>query len=344
MADPRFYDNRAPFTLADLCGRLSTAAPAEADTSAEIFDVAGLAQAGPAHLSFFIGGRRRDDYQATQAGWCLVPESDGGAGAPRAVLLKARSVPHAFAAAARLFYPAHELDIEAQDRAVHATAQIGDKVVLGPGVVIGPHAEIGDGTRIGANSVIGRGVAIGRDCEIGSHAGIRFALVGDFVVVQSGAQIGGSGFGFASGRDGHTKLPQLGRVVVQDRVEIGANSTVDRGALGDTVIGEGSKIDNLVQIGHNSVLGRHCIVVGQAGLSGSVTLGDYVIVGGMAGVADHVHIGDGARIAGKAGVTRDLPGGQDYGGFPACPVREWRRETATLARMAKRAAKRVADE
>src|SRR5262249_11175970 len=156
---------------------------------------------------------------------------------------------------------------------------------------------------IGAHAVIGRGVTIGRRAQIASHAVIAFSYLGDDIVVQAGVKLGGSGFGFASGADGHMKIPQLGRVIVQDHVEIGANSTIDRGALGDTVIGEGKKIDNLVQIGHNTKIGRHCILAGQVGVSGSVVLGDFVIVGGMAGIADHVTIGDRARLAGLAGVA-----------------------------------------
>ena len=175
--------------------------------------------------------------------------------------------------------------------------------------------------------IIGRGVAIGRRCKIGPHAVIGFAYLGDEVIIQPGVIIGASGFGFSSGPDGHRKIPQLGRVIVQDRVEIGANSTIDRGALGDTVIGEGTKIDNLVQIGHNSRIGRHCVIAGQVGISGSVVLGDFVAVGGKAGIADHVTIGDRARLAGLSGVAHDLEGARDYGGIPARPIREWHRQT-----------------
>jgi UDP-3-O-[3-hydroxymyristoyl] glucosamine N-acyltransferase len=335
MADPRFYANRGPFTLAALAERVGFAIPEGADRHALIHDVAGLAQAGPQHLGFFAGGRGRSDYAITKAGWCFIPQKESAPPPAATLAIPVRSVPHAYAAAARAFYPDNETLIASQAAAIDPSARIGEGVVLAPGVVIGPNVEIGRGTRIGANTVIGHGVTIGRDCEIGALVAIRFAHLGDAVVVQGGAQIGGSGFGFASGPGGHEKIPQLGRVIVQDRAEVGANTTIDRGALADTVIGEGSKIDNLVQIGHNTVIGRHCIVVGQVGISGSVVVEDFAILGGMVGVTDHVTIGAGARVGGMAGVTRDLEGGHDYAGFPARPAREWLRETATLVRLAR---------
>ncbi len=152
-----------------------------------------------------------------------------------------------------------------------------------------------------------------------------------------GTQIGQPGFGFNPGASGHTMIPQLGRVIVQDRVDIGACTAIDRGALGDTIIGEGTKIDNLVQIGHNVRIGRHCLIAGQVGLSGSVELGDFVFMGGQVGVADHARVGDGAKFAGRAGLLPgDYPGGQDYGGYPVRSMRDWARETAALAILAKR--------
>jgi UDP-3-O-[3-hydroxymyristoyl] glucosamine N-acyltransferase len=343
MADPRFYDNRGPFTLGAVCEQGAIAVPQGANTAAQIFDVAGLREAGPPHLSFFDSPRAAAAYRTTQAGWCLT-----GAKAPDAPKTVTRIVcaspARAFAGVARLFYPENELDIRIQDKAIHPSAKIGQGVAIGPGAVIGPGAELGDGSRIGANAVIGRGVAVGRGCEIGPNAYVAFAHIGDGVVIQPGVVIGGSGFGFSAGADGYLKLPQLGRVIVQDKVEIGANSTIDRGALGATVIGEGTKIDNLIQIGHNTRMGRHCIVVSKSGISGSVIIGDRVILGAMAGVADHVTIGDGAQLAAMSGVTHDLEGGRAYGGFPARPIGEWRRERVTLARLLARENKRTKDE
>lgn len=345
MADPRFYDNRGPVPLEALCAKIGVGKLNGVDGRAVIHDIAGLTQAGPQHLSFFDGGRAKHDFAATKAGWCLVRQDTLPDDAPgNTILITCKSVPHAFAVAARLFYAEDCLGISAQSQVVHPSAQIAKSAVLSPGVMIGPGAAIGENTRLGANVVIGRGVTIGRHCEIGANAWIGFAHLGDEVLILPGAKIGGPGFGFAPSADGYIKLPQLGRVIIQDRVEIGSNSTVDRGALGDTVIGEGTKIDNLVQVGHNCVFGRHCIVAGGAGISGSVTLGDFVIIGGAAGIADHAVIGSRARVAAMSGVANSLPGGQDYMGYLARPAREWRREQATLARLAKSRRRMTSDE
>jgi len=340
MADPRFYDNSGPFTLAEICAEAKLALPAGIDGGALVQDVASLAGASRHHLSFFAGGADAAALLASsRAGYCFVPaklrrpvEVPGHMAA-----IPCKSVVHAFAAAARHFYPDSSLVAWSQQTPVDPTAEIGKDVVLGPGVVIGPGAEIGDRTRVGPNSVIGRGVAIGKDCEIASNVTIAHAYVGDGVLILPGAQIGQPGFGFASGGAGHIKVPQLGRVIVQDRVEIGACTTIDRGALGDTVIGEGTKIDNLVQIGHNTHIGRHCMVVAQVGISGSCEIGDYVVLAGQVGLADHGKIGSGVRLAARAATIpgADLAAGRDYGGVPAKPVRDWMRELYTLEKLAK---------
>jgi UDP-3-O-[3-hydroxymyristoyl] glucosamine N-acyltransferase len=218
---------------------------------------------------------------------------------------------------------------------VHPKARIEDGVTIEPGAVIGPRAEIGAGTLIGASAVIGAGVRIGRNCSIGSHSSIIHALIGDRVIVHPGCRIGQDGFGFVMGPSGHTKVPQIGRVIVQDDVEIGANTTIDRGAIRDTVIGEGSKIDNLVQIGHNVSIGRHCIIVAHCAIAGSVTLEDFVALGGRATINNHVTIGEGAQVAGMSGVNSDIPPGGRYAGLPAKPAKLWMREVAWLDRAAK---------
>jgi UDP-3-O-[3-hydroxymyristoyl] glucosamine N-acyltransferase len=338
MADPRFYDNRGPFRLAEICAKAGIAVPAA--KSGEIADLASLEGAGPGHLSFFAGGRKAlDAFRRTKAGFCLVPAAEKKLKAPPGMtLLPCASVHHAFAAIATLFYPGAALAVWAQDKAVDPGARLGKGVVIGLGAVIGPGAEIGDGSRIGAGTVIGPGVAIGRNCEIGANVTISHAYVGDRVTILPGAQIGQPGFGFASSQAGHALIPQLGRVIIQDQVEIGAGTTIDRGALGDTVIGEGSKLDNLVQVGHNVQIGRHCILVSQAGVGGSTVIEDFVILGGQTGIADHSHIGAGARFAGRSATIsgQEVAGGQDYGGVPAKPVREWMREVHQVNALARR--------
>ncbi len=342
MADPRFYDNLGPFTLGDVCKAASAALPDHADAGAKIHDLASLTGAGPDHLTFYAGsgGAAAGDLKQTAAGFCLVPQKTARplAMRPGMMAIPVASVQHAFAAVARLFYPQSGLVAWSQQTAVDPSATIGAHVLLSPGVVIGPGAQIGDGSRIGPNTVIGRGVAIGRGCEIGSNCTIANAYIGDEVLILPGAQIGQPGFGFASGASGHIKIPQLGRVIVQDRAEIGSCTTIDRGALGDTVIGEGTKLDNLIQIGHNTHIGRHGIVVAQSGIAGSCEFGDFVIVGPQVGIADHVKIGTGARIAARAASQPGIvyEGGQDYGGAPLKPVREWIREMHALTNLAKK--------
>jgi len=340
MADPRFFKNLGPFTLAQVCEKGGIAVPSGADGQAQVFDLAGLAAAAPAHLTFFSGAAaRREEFAASRAGFCLVPEKSKSFAAPQGMtLLPVPSVQGAFAAISLLFYPESSQPRWAQDASIAPDARLGRDVEIAPGVTIGAGAEIGEGTRIGPGAVIGPGVAIGKRCEIGANATISHAYVGDHVVILPGAHIGQPGFGFAAAGARFVKIPQLGRVIVQDHVEIGSATTIDRGALADTVIGEGSKIDNLVQIAHNCQIGRNCVIAGQAGLAGSVVLEDGVILAGQVGLGDHTRVGAGARMGARSGTGSRifLPGGIDYGGAPAKPVREWAREIHAVTRLAKR--------
>ena len=228
----------------------------------------------------------------------------------------------------------HRPRVHVGQQAISPDAEIEDGALLGPGVVVGPGARIGRGTIVGGNTVIGPGVAIGRDCVIGSNVSIGFALIGDRVKILSNAVIGEHGFGATASDTGIIDIPQLGRAILQDGVTIGANSTVDRGAYDDTVVGENTKIDNLVHIAHNAKVGRNCVMAAYTGISGSVTIGDGVQFGGRSGVADHMEIGDGARVGAAAGVLRDVPPGETWSGYPARPVKQWLRETAWLTRAA----------
>jgi UDP-3-O-[3-hydroxymyristoyl] glucosamine N-acyltransferase len=222
------------------------------------------------------------------------------------------------------------------DVEIDPTAEFEDGAVVEPGVIVGPEARIGRGTRLAAGAVVGYRVAIGRDCYVGPLATVAHALIGDRVILHSGVRIGQDGFGFAMSGQGHLKVPQIGRVVIQNDVEIGANTAIDRGALKDTVIGEGTKIDNLVQIGHNVVVGRHCVIVAHTGISGSTELGDFVVMGGQSGTVGHIKIGSGAQVAGAAHPTKDVAPGARVGGTPARSLTQWGRELAILGRLARR--------
>ena len=218
---------------------------------------------------------------------------------------------------------------------ISKTAIIEADVTVEAGAVIGEFVEIGSGTIVGPSAVIGARCKIGRDCVIGPGATITNSLLGNRVLVHSGARLGQDGFGFTPGVVGLEKMPHIGRVVLQDDVEIGANTTIDRGALADTVIGEGTKIDNLVQIAHNVRIGRNCVITGHCGLSGSVTLGDNVMLGGRVGIADHVTLGNGVQVAAASGVMNDIPDNERWGGLPAQPLKQFFRELSMIRTLAR---------
>jgi UDP-3-O-[3-hydroxymyristoyl] glucosamine N-acyltransferase len=207
--------------------------------------------------------------------------------------------------------------------------------IIEAGAVIGPGVGIGSGTIVAPNAVLGRYCQIGRDGYVGPGASVQYALIGNRVVIHGGARVGQDGFGFVGGAKGPERMPQIGRVVIQDDVEIGSNTTVDRGAMADTVIGEGTKIDNLVQIAHNVRIGRGCIIAGHCGISGSVTLGDFVMLGGRVGIADHLTIGDRVQVAASSGLMYDIPAGERWAGMPAQPMRDFFRELSAIRNFTK---------
>jgi UDP-3-O-[3-hydroxymyristoyl] glucosamine N-acyltransferase len=343
MTEPFFLKSTKSLTVAAIAA-LAGAKPSEgAPLDRAISNVASLEAAGVHDLAFLDNPKYLRQLASTRAGACfLAPRYADRAPAHLAVL--AVSEPYrAFVAVARALFPdslrprtLFGTQGSAPGAFVHPAARIENGVTIDPGAVIGPGAEIGAGTVLAAHAVIGPDVRIGRNCSIGAHSSVIHSLIGDRVILHPGVRLGQDGFGFAMGSAGHMKVPQLGRVIVQDDVEIGAGSTVDRGANRDTIIGQGTKIDNLVQIGHNVVIGRHCVLVAQTGISGSVTLEDFVVLGARVGVNNHVTIGEGAQIAATGIVGSDVPPGARWGGTPAKPVKQWLREMLVLERLAVR--------
>lgn len=342
MADSRFFPFPAPLRLDRLAERVG-ARLVRGDPSLEITGAAPLESAAAGDLSFLDNPKYVRHLAATGATAVLcAPRYSGRVPEPVAVL-ETDAPYHAYAAYLAEAYPTALRPAgafasgEAEGAGtVHPTARLEPGVRVEPGAVVGARAEIGRGTVIAAGAVVAEGVAIGRDCHIGCQATIQHALIGDRVIVHPGARIGQDGFGFAMGPRGHRKVAQIGRVIIQDDVEIGANTCIDRGANRDTVIGEGTKIDNQVQIGHNVEIGRHCVIVAQVGISGSARLGDFVAIGGQSGVNGHVSVGDGAQIAAVSVVHGDVPPGARWGGVPARPVADWFREIAALRQLGRR--------
>ena len=336
MADPRFFDRAGPFRLEEVASRAG-ALLAAGDGAKLMEDVAPLASAGPGHVAFFEDRKRRADLAVSHAGAVLVRDDDRALLPEGAVPLVTTEPYRAYARVAELFYgdgagPPAGVHPRA---AVDPSARLGADVTVAAGAVVEADAELGDGCRIEANAVVGRRCILGPSCRVGPGASLAFALVGARTTIHAGARLGQDGFGFALGLE-HGKVPQLGRVLVGDDVEIGANTTIDRGALGDTVVGSGSKIDNLVQIAHNVVIGEHCVIVAQSGISGSTELGHHVVVAAQCGVTGHLTIGPGARLAARTAVIGDLDGDADYGGAPAVPAQEWRRQLVALRRLGRR--------
>jgi UDP-3-O-[3-hydroxymyristoyl] glucosamine N-acyltransferase len=334
MPDPRFYEARPAAFLGELAALVGAKLSDPEAAGRLIEGVASLGAATVRDIVFCADRRHAGDLAATAAGACFVTEAQASAAPPSCAVLVTPLPQAAYAAAAdRLFRP---WTLARGAPLVDPSAVLEDEVTLSPGVVVGPRARIGRGTTVGAGAFIGPGVAMGRDCVIGPRAVVGFSLLGDRVRIHAGAIIGEPGFGAAAGPRGVVDIPQLGRVILQDGVTVGANSCIDRGAFDDTVIGENTKIDNLVQIGHNVIIGRNCLLAAHTGISGSTVIGDGCMLGGRVGIADHVTVGPGARIAAAAGVMKDIPAGESWGGFPARTMMRWMRETATLSRLAKR--------
>jgi UDP-3-O-[3-hydroxymyristoyl] glucosamine N-acyltransferase len=337
MADPRFFRLAGPFSVAEIAERTGARIGGAGAAELLLTDVAPLGTARGTELSWLDNRKYLDDFRRTAAGaifvqGVLAPE------APAAATLLLTEQPYrAYALAAQAFYPdPPPVPGIVATAVIDPTARLGEGVAVEAHAVIGARAEIGKRCLIGANSVIGPGAVLGDDVRVGPHVSISHALIGDRVRLYPGVRIGQDGFGFALDPRGYVKVPQLGRVIIENDVEIGANTTIDRGSGLDTIIGAGTMIDNLVQIGHNVQVGRGCVLVSQVGISGSTRLGDHVVIGGQGGLAGHLAIGHGAQIAAQTGVLRDVAPGERVMGYPAVPLREFFRQIAILQKMARK--------
>lgn len=342
MPDPRFFTNNGALSLqylTDLTGAELFCDP-ESSTSMErilLSDVAPLDKASRNEISFLDNSKYIPMLKSSSAGVCFMQEKYRHH-APRGMVLLLTPEPYrAFAMAAAAFYPVSSAEpMISPSASVDATAVLGRQASISAGAVIGRNAEIGDHCIIEAGTLIGDGVVIGANSTINGNSTLTHCIVGERVIIHRGVHIGQDGFGFALGKNGHYKVPQLGRVLIEDDVEIGSGTCIDRGSAQDTIIGSGTKIDNLVQIGHNVVIGRDCIIVAQAAIAGSTHIGHGVIIAGQSGIAGHLKIGNGVKIAARSGVMQDIPDGMAYGGSPAVPVKQWHRQTVAIARLAER--------
>jgi UDP-3-O-[3-hydroxymyristoyl] glucosamine N-acyltransferase len=332
MPDSRFFDSRGPVTLAELAALTGSTLADAAQSGVSISGVAPLGRAGRSDVAFLADRKFLGELSLTQAAACFVSPIHAEGGPQGCALLITPEPQAAYTRAAAYLHVPRVHPPSAPH--IDPSVVLEDGVVLGHGVVIGPGARIGAGTQIAANTVIGPGVMIGRNSRIGANVTISFALIGDAVRILAGSVIGEAGFGVAASAIGTIDAPQLGRAILQDGVTIGACSCIDRGAWDDTIIGENTKIDNLVQIAHNVRVGRNCVFAAQAGIAGSTTIGDGAQFGGKAGTGDHLTLGDGIRMAAGALTMRDIPAGETWCGAPAKPIRKFMREIAWLTRKA----------
>jgi UDP-3-O-[3-hydroxymyristoyl] glucosamine N-acyltransferase len=306
------------------------------DGATPLSSVGPLDRAGPETLSFLVSPKFLPYFRSSSAGAVLITEALADEAAGPATRIIVRDPHQALLKAVPALQPR-----SAAVAGIDPTARLGEGVALGEAVSIGVGAIVGRRVRLGARTRVGPGavieddVVIGDDCLIGvrvvCHSGTR---IGDRVILKAGAVIGGEGFGYASTADGHMRIQHVGSCILEDEVEIGSNTCVDRGSVDDTVIGRGTKIDNLVQIAHNVRIGAHCLIMAGSGIAGSVRIGAGVVVAGAVGIANGVQIGAGARIAAKSGVFGDIPGGETWGGYPARPHRTFLRAQAALHRLA----------
>ena len=337
MVDPRFYKNNGPFSLKQIAEICNASLVDETKSDVMINDIASIFKGGEGEISFFFDKKKKEAAANIKTTAC-VTSKDFASLIPQDVIVLLSDNPHD--SFVKLNYAMYSEILSepkiCETAKIAKTAKIGQNCYIGDYVVIGENVEIGDNCYLEPNCVIAEGCKLGNDCRIGSCANIMHSIIGNNVYIYGGARIGWDGFGFQTVQGQHKRIPQLGRVIIGNDVEVGANACIDRGALDDTIIGDGCRIDNVVQVAHNDVLGQGCILVALTGIAGSCNFGDYVVVGGQAGFADHLNIGSQAQIGAKSGVMRDVEAGTAVMGIPAIGFRDFMKQTATIQKMCKK--------
>lgn len=337
MVDTAFFKNNGPFTLAQIAEICGAELREASKANFSINNIATMDMAGANEICFFYDKKAKDKAANIKSSACITtPEMENLI--PAGVVVLVSSNPKlSFLKLNQHFYSEYtpKADIAASAQ-IASSAKIGQNCFIGENVVIGENVEIGENCVLEANVVISRSCKIGNGCRIGSGAQIAYCLMGNDCYIYSGARIGLDGFGFMVINGKHQRIPQIGRVIIGNDVEVGANSCIDRGAMDDTIIGDGCRIDNLVQVAHNVKLGRGCILVAQMGIAGSCTFGDYIVCGGQTGFADHINVGSGAQIGAQSGIMRDIEPGAIVMGYPAVPIKDFMKQTAIIQKLTKK--------
>jgi len=336
MADSKFFPKSKKLTLENISKLANISLPKNIDKNLVFDDIASLNEAKKNNVSFLDNKNYIDQFKKTKAGACFFKKDFIRIAPKKMVHLISDNPYHSFALIANAFYPSKNITAGVHPKAhVENNVNYDKTVQIGPGAVVSSNVTIGPNCLIGANSVILSGVTIGKNTIIGPNCTIAYSIIGSNVKIHNGVRLGQDGFGFAQSENINLKIPQLGRVIIKDNVEIGSNCTIDRGTGPDTIIGEGTKLDNLVQIGHNVVLGKNCVLVAQSGISGSTKIGNNVVVGGQVGIAGHLKIGNNVKIAGKSGVMKNINDDITVGGIPSVPINDWHRQTIVLKKLTK---------
>ena len=335
MVDTAFYINKGPFSLSDIADIIDAKVVDESNRSVQIFNIASIEKAAEKDICFFYDKKAKEKASNIKASACVTTE-ELASFIPKSVTILVSNNPKlAFLKLNQAFYtekkPIAEIAASAK---ISRSAKIGSNCYIGENVVIAEEVTIGDNCIIEHNAVIEQGCQIGNNTRVGVGASISHAIIGQNCYIYTGARIGYDGFGFMMIDGRHQRIPQVGRVIRGNDVEVGANTCIDRGALDDTIIGDGCRIDNLVQIAHNDKLGRGCVIVSQTGIAGSCTFGDYVVCGGQTGFADHLNIGSGAQIGAQSGLMRDVEAGSVVMGYPAVPIKDFMRQVSFIQKNA----------